>query len=426
MYTPRVRTRDETKTGSPIMRQFTPNGQSSWAPEQYASAGVSGQTQSIFDCVTPNWREKAKKGGIVMNDMSMSRVKYSGGGSSSWSFAHLPEWGSVTYWGDLAYNTTKQGINLGTDINFDADKMAQIALAKAYEKINAAPMLAGEILSDIDKTAGMFRHPLKRASELMISMSKYRRIRLGKTTASAARATAEAWLEYRYGWKPVILDCKTAVRAVHEARTRAVGQLRERRVARGKEVAQEKRAVSYDVPIWWMWTSGTHALGTASVERSIEVNAGVIYDYDVVSSAYQQTYDTLGLRPRDTVATVWEVIPWSFVVDWFVNVGSWLNMVVPDPRVTVLGRWVTRIDKRLVKYAAGKFVYNWSYAGHPYSDTGSYPGREVETFSMSRDTQPQTTYHPVLTVKPLSSLQQLDGASLGIAKLIGNLSVWRH
>lgn len=50
---------------------------------------------------------------------------------------------------------------------------------------------------------------------------------------------------------------------------------------------------------------------------------------------------SLGLDLSGVLGAAWERIPYSFVLDWFVDMGSWLKAIVPVSGVTTLGNSVS-------------------------------------------------------------------------------------
>jgi hypothetical protein len=68
-------------------------------------------------------------------------------------------------------------------------------------------------------------------------------------------------------------------------------------------------------------------------------------------------------------AAIWEIIPFSFVVDWFVNVESFIRAVTPKADVHRLAEWVTIETEREEMFTAN---YSWNNA--PTQDEVTPPG----------------------------------------------------
>jgi hypothetical protein len=132
----------------------------------------------------------------------------------------------------------------------------------------------------------------------------------------------------------------------------------------------------------------------------------------------------LGLRGRDIPSLLWELTPWSFVVDWFANVGTWLQAVVPDPSISIRGNWVTVIRTTEVKYSSGTLIEPHS---HPVSmSTGMYGGSSIRLHEVHRYANQPLPTTPVLMGKALSVLQKADALCLGVSQLSGLLKTLRH
>lgn len=154
-------------------------------------------------------------------------------------------------------------------------------------------MLLGRVNQLIDFTRSLRKGNLSGASRAL-------GLRPG-SVKSHAKSFAGQWLEYSYGWKPLIQDIGNAV-----------------------EVLQTPIASDY-IPVTGR-ASGTF---TASWDHDTFFNEGTWvchaqWKADVrVSNPNAWLANQLGFVNPATVA--WEVIPYSFVVDWFIPVGEFLQ-----------------------------------------------------------------------------------------------------
>jgi hypothetical protein len=57
-------------------------------------------------------------------------------------------------------------------------------------------------------------------------------------------------------------------------------------------------------------------------------------------------FDALSLSFKNLATVGWELVPWSFVVDWFVNVGDLLGALVPNFGVSEIGSVTSVIVER--------------------------------------------------------------------------------
>jgi hypothetical protein len=82
-----------------------------------------------------------------------------------------------------------------------------------------------------------------------------------------------------------------------------------------------------------------------SVEK-VTIRAMSLDEY-VVTAA-----DNIGLATKGLITLPWELIPYSFVADWFVNFGDFLQALVPLPGVKQLGSCVVTERDRQTSYTA--------------------------------------------------------------------------
>lgn len=124
------------------------------------------------------------------------------------------------------------------------------------------------------------------------------------------KSMQQAWLELQYGWLPLLSDIWNGIRVGNDILSGTVHH------------AYAKRRLETD-----LWTYGlTDGGGTifADPQFKTEGHTSVDVRYNFrVSNANVAFLNSLGLL--NPLYTVWVAIPFSFLVDWFVPVGDWLQ-----------------------------------------------------------------------------------------------------
>jgi hypothetical protein len=327
-----------------------------------------------------------------------------------------PNWGKCTVEGDYS-SVVEAKISPIVDVNSDVYALKVQSLIRAYGKVNAASVLSLEILSDLDKTVGMMRKPFKSATTLLNKILMERRSLLKRKSMTAAKASAGAWLEYRYGWRPIIGDCKTVMRDSHKFRERIGGK---RLVVRsGGQVTRSNSKTS-------VLTTGLVEANRADVFTSesitARVSAGVLYQV-LEPDTPEKLLKMAGLRGQDFGPSVWEIIPYSFVVDWFVGVGDWLQAISPKPECSIKGAWVTTcMDHSII--TSGTVSRTLSAPTITY--TSSLGGSTRTTRTFMRDCEFQLPQAPALTPSVFPPLRCLDGLALTLGQISSMLKGVRH
>lgn len=126
---------------------------------------------------------------------------------------------------------------------------------------------------------------------------------------------AGRWLELQYGWLPLISDVYEAAKAYE-----AITSNRSERI---------QVSITRKVP----WDS-SGSKSNYSCKGVVQQTAGITYEMSEILS----TPRSLGLT--DPASVAWELIPYSFVVDWFIPIGDYLENlnVIPNLR----GRFLTK------------------------------------------------------------------------------------
>jgi hypothetical protein len=154
----------------------------------------------------------------------------------------------------------------------------------------------------------------------------------------------QVWLAYQYGWRPLVNDVHSVAKTIEEGFQ--------------TDPPLSVRAIEHDAdfgpPTLYTKYQGTRDLAGGSVigrfERGVEVGVTCTLSNP---SLYQ--LDAYGLL--NPIHLAWELLPLSFVVDWFFNVGNFLQALTGHYGLrfnhgyqATWCKWSVRIPYRLTSY----------------------------------------------------------------------------
>lgn len=406
----------DSRTTTYVSFKQTRTGVADWIDGPYPKSWKQGVYRSIQDQIHPNFKRRIAKGEPIFGNLLLVNTERSAANISATTPAYLYAGKTCTYsaFGDLCgyyENSSSILASLLSVSAADQDRAVGVALVNAYAKMNSASLMSGEILADLDQTVSMLRRPMKGAIDLVARMAKSKQRHLGKTAASAQRATANTWLEYRYGWKPLLMDADTIVGGA----TKMAASHKKRLVARASESQELNSTKSFSAD--GGGTTWLKASGSCTLRNSVQAHAGCLYEV-VNRTTSEQLLAFFGLRPRDVPATLWEITPYSFVVDWFVNVGPWIQAITPVPGINVLGTWVTVKNMKTITATCSSFQLLADGAWRNASGSGE---SSTTTQTVKRACNLPMASTPVLTGKSLSTLRSVDGLALLANKVVDGL-----
>jgi hypothetical protein len=185
-------------------------------------------------------------------------------------------------------------------------------------------VLAGEL----GKTIQMVVRPAKtlrnKVGSLIGRLAKARK----RTTDSSSwkKAAADTWLEGTFGWKPLISDVQNGAIALARTVEKDV-LLRHQFRCFGQHESPVLTTTGFAGPIGYDSSSPIYFhMDRRVTSRSQCILYGVwstkLQSPEVAASAAWRLATLSGLSWADVPPQVWELIPWSFVVDYFINVGD--------------------------------------------------------------------------------------------------------
>lgn len=415
-YYARTRTRDSRTLCPPYTRKYGTGPKVVYNSETV----YTGVLETVKDNEAPNFRARMRSGQIILNEMYSTRDERSNV-CDKITFQD-PGWsaGDCVWEGNNARRLEGTTVTLATSALSAVGASSQNSLVRAYSKMNRTDIMGGELLKDLGSTLGMLRKPFSTAQDLLGRMVKNRSRHAGKTAQSFAKATANTWLEYRYGWRPLIGDARTVIKLANRNRTEAF--VKGRRVVHGTdEVVTTNSPRTCQSWLYDGWLT-VNLNGFAYDTHTCRASSGIYFVLSEPSSEAERWSRSLGMTSKDIVPTIWECIPYSFVVDWFVDVGGWLQAVVPNPFVQILGSYTTYEIQ-----SSRKVTGTWSYrtkAG--VLKSGTISPETAILVTRTRSVNPSVAKFPAQKGKLLSALQTADGLGLLCQKVLNGLKSFHH
>lgn len=209
------------------------------------------------------------------------------------------------------------------DLGYDADDhstLKQVAITRALanlkdQKVNFAQAFAErgqtarlvtQSATKIVKSIGALRKGNITGAAEALGISK----RLFKHGKGTSGSIGDNWLELQYGWKPLLSDVYGSMSEL--ARKDDETKDRYRVTVRGSA----SNNYSYQHNSAYADQYGARTVQT--IQRSVRVRLDYHYTNPVTG-----TLARLGIS--DPLTLAWELLPWSFVADWFLPVGSYLQ-----------------------------------------------------------------------------------------------------
>jgi len=181
-----------------------------------------------------------------------------------------------------------------------------------------------ESLAEIDKSLGLLKDIFERASRIQDGIFKS-----SKATSrlrSLSNHAAGIYLLTRYGFGPLVQD----VVGILKALDKPLGQMLKSTRAKEEWSSQQTATLPDFVD------AGTAVFGrTKTTTHKVTVRALSLDNVNITPLG------RLGLGVKDFISVPWELASYSFVYDWFANLGDYLGAMVPDIGLSNVGGCVT-------------------------------------------------------------------------------------
>lgn len=275
-------------------------------------------TRSKTGVSCPNWRKRIKSGVSATTGFSGVEEDYAPGHGHAELQAMNDTTKSVSTW------TLSGGWpRIGTIPNPTG---IAVATAQSRAKIDFLNQARSALVSF---DTGVFFGEIREALELVRSPAKIfheglfnylhslpKRVR-NSTAREKSRKLSEAWLEYKFGWKQLYNDTLDGAKALSKATMQPRFYKIEGKGHDEDSVIQD--GIDYSLSFLLVDS-------TLRIKRTADVLIRGIVDGRVPFSSFgSHAGQQFGLFPENFLPTVWNLIPWSFVVDYFTGIGNLIS-----------------------------------------------------------------------------------------------------
>jgi hypothetical protein len=329
-------------------------------PIEFDETVLTGE-ETTNDVVTPRYLQLRSRGYIINNPYTNSKAVTETG-----VLVYDQDWRYRNYYSTAFTHTYGHNVPLKlTSISYIPgylsvpevlrDNLVSQAISAAWAKVVEAPFQSFVTAAEARKTWDMIYLSCFRLAEL-INRYRTRQRLLRRGFASAAKLTS-LWLEMRYGVRPLVYEIQGAIEAYNTLKLPP----RTRYTAMVSDVSTSSGTIS--------WNAGNATYpSTFTMDREssqeMVVRAGVLTREFSDKISYDRAF---GMGIDQLLSGIWEVIPWSFVVDWIFNVANLLASWSPKVHQEVLTSWVV---VKTENYQSRK-VTNW-VRGKINCGTGKY------------------------------------------------------
>lgn len=277
-------------------------------------------------------------------------------------------------------------------------------LGKLREKVAGSDFNFAVFLAEGSESLKLLANSATRLTNAYSAMSKgnlgkaWRALANGPIPkrVSAQKSTSQNWLEMQYGWKPLLKDAEAGAQFLAHL---SLGGCRQTVRTTKRKPLREYYSLDPD--------AGRMAIGwDASMAKTIKAT---FTDVSTVALS--------GLG--DPASVIWEKLPYSFVADWFIPIGSFLSArgLAASVKGTFVTTFVTRIKNGGVVPKSG--------LDDPYETRYSSSNFTYRKISVLRTISSGLSV-PTPNVKPLSEALSWQHTANAVALLISRFGSRRE
>lgn len=284
----------------------------------------------IIDVVTPMFKDRMRQGEIFNNYLKLTKIVVVSPKPGPYKAKNMNVIGGVTtgqIWeGTWPLSNVDLGVYLEpyedpVFINSAANLRSKM-VTEAHSRVADANLLSLASIGEADKTVASVASILKRALRVAKAAKRLEFKALRRELSK--KELTDRYMEIRYAIRPLLYDISGVIKAIKTPKNK------DRFTARAKgEFLYEK-----EDEIVRTTNSGS---ATVTIKRTLNVRT--VVSAGVLSRVSHPQIQNWGLN--QIAESVWELLPFSFIIDWFWNVGNTISAHAPHVGIEKLASWVT-------------------------------------------------------------------------------------
>lgn len=240
---------------------------------------------------------------------------------------------------------------LSTDIDIQLAGIAAAAKSRARKRLNDAfnevDLHVGNIIAERHQTLTLISSTVKRIAEMLKGKSLHGYIldrKASITNLSDLRKQAsDDTLAFFFGVKPLMQDLYSLMEVLAEQLS---DQDKQSITVRASARVMSRAAPETGVTLMNSYYPDVLDNGVHKISASLEVRCSWVLEYNIENET-QATLASLGLVNPMEIA--WEMMPWSFVIDWFLPIGDFIKSLsnqkgLTFKRGTYAEKWTSHLS----------------------------------------------------------------------------------
>jgi len=367
--------------------------------QTFQSGGFTNQvSRTMHDAETPGWRKAWLRGLATVNPMeqtTLSPIRVNGRYYMR-RVKRLGTYPNYYYQGALHDGSAGYGDSLTTNNYYypsppppPDESIIQEAITECWSKVSLSDTLVLAQAAELSKTLAFLTSTYLKFRKIMRDLKRMD-VKALKGELSP-KELSQRYMEARYALRPLAYDLRNTASAYAEKVPPKVMTFRAHRA--DISTATESNKLLRTLPGDQAWYGSTIA------NESIDVRVGVL-------AAVTDFSNFTRWGCGDILQTIWEEIPFSFIVDWFFQVGKLISMWSPKVGLRTLASWYV-VEKTTTLSSTIETVQSLA-SGWNYTDIITRSGTYSKVSTVKyRLPNPDRPVLPSFNVK-LNSLKLLD------------------